>query len=299
MSKILVVGCSGFVGRHLARHLVSMGHEVEGWSRQPGSCGEAQRHRAVDLLGDTDLPGPEGAPWDVVFHLAGHTQPGLVWTRARILENLRMTARVFDHLTDLARGCRVIYTSSAHVYAPSSHKLTEESPLGPGHPYGLSKRLCEDWALARVDALQVQIVRPFSQLGPGLPTGLMVPQLFERVRARPEVIRMQGRDDRRDYLDIRDALKAYEALMTVAAPSGSVWNLCSGRETRVSELVRSILDHLGLSTPVHFDDPGVECFLGDPARLTGATGWVPRYSLNDIAAYLAESEGRSAADECR
>jgi nucleoside-diphosphate-sugar epimerase len=242
----------------------------------------------VDLLDSAELPVPEGAPWDVAFHLAGHTQPALDWTRARVLENLHMTARVFDHLRDLAPGCRVILASSAHVYSPSNDKLTEASPIGPRHPYGVSKRLCEVWALARTLVLEVQIVRAFTQLGPGLPQGLMVPDLMDKIRAGQNPIRMRGRDDRRDYLDIRDAVVAYEALMTVEAPSGSFWNLCSGRECRVSELVQSILNHLGLEIPIYFEQPGVECFLGDRSRLTGATGWVPRYGLEEIAANLAD-----------
>ena len=288
MSKVLVIGCTGFVGRHLVRHLVARGHHVEGWSRHEDCGNGGELHRQVDLLACGALPQPGGSPWDIAFHLAGHTQPGRPWNRQLVMENLRMTARVFDHLAQTTPGCRVILASSAHVYASSDDKLTEDSPVGPRHLYGLSKRLCEVWALARTEVLQVQIVRPFTQVGTGMPAGLMIPDLMERIRSGQTPVRMRGRDDRRDYLDIRDAVEAYEALMTVNAPSGSIWNLCSGKEHRVSELVRAVLDRLEISVPLQFEQPGTEALLGDRRRLTDATGWVPRFGLVQTGAHLAD-----------
>ena len=98
MSKVLVIGCTGFVGHHLVRHLVARGHCVEGWSRHHDCGNGGEVHRPVDLLDCGALPGPAGSPWDIAFHLAGHTQPGRTWNRQLVMENLRMTARVFDHL---------------------------------------------------------------------------------------------------------------------------------------------------------------------------------------------------------
>lgn len=286
--KVLIIGSSGFVGSHLIRHLVSQGHEVEGWSRSAQDPSN-WRHRQVDLLAPQGLPVPDGSQWDAVFHLAGHTEPHLHWDQDRVFDNLRMTARVFDHLREASPGCRAILASSGHVYAPASTPVAEDSPLGPIHPYGLSKRLSEDWALARTSGLHVQVVRAFSQLGPGLPKSLMVPELLERIRRGENPIRMMGRNDRRDYLDIRDAVRAYEALLTVETPSGSVWNLCSGRETCVSALVGAILDSLELVRDIRFEHPEVTSFLGNRHRLSEATGWAPIHSLESTAHSLVRN----------
>ncbi|BDU69577.1 UDP-glucose 4-epimerase [Geothrix oryzae] len=285
--KVLVVGGSGFIGRALAARLLDAGHEVDIWDRVRGEEGPRLRCHAVDLLGDEDLPRPTGRPWDAAFHLAAYSVPGMAWTQDLIMANLRMTARVFDHLAEAAPGCRAIFTSSAFVYAPASHRIQETDPLGAVHPYALSKHLGETWALSHQQALKVFIVRPFNQVGPGMAAGLLVPELMERLRGGENPIRMRGRDDIRDFLDWRDAMDAYLRLLEVDAPSGSIWNLCSGRATRVSELVRALLLACGREYPIAFADPAVESMVGDPSRLMAATGWAPSRSLQDTAEAIA------------
>lgn len=285
--KVLIVGGSGFVGRALTSRLAEAGHEVEVWDRIAQTEGPAHRSRAVDLLGTEALPAPEEAAWDAAFHLAAFSVPGMAWNQDLVLANLRMTARTFDHLAQVAPGCRAIFASSAFVYAPSPDRLRETDPLGSPHPYALSKHLGETWALSHRKRLEVFIVRPFNQIGPGMPAGLLVPDLLERIRSGEPVIRMRGRDDVRDFLDWRDAMEAYLSLLEVNAPSGSIWNLCSGRPTPVSHLVRALLEAHGLDRPVSFGDPGVETLVGDPSRLQAATGWAPVRSLQDTAAAIA------------
>lgn len=287
--KVLVVGGSGFIGRALTHRLLEAGHAVEAWDRTPrGIPGVASR--TVDLLGTEPLPAPEGGTWDAALHLAANSVPGLAWTSDLALANLRMTARVFDHLALHAPGCRAIFASSAHVYAPSGVPLRETDPLGSGHPYAISKQLGEVWAQGCRNQLQVRIVRPFNLLGPGMAEGLLVPDLLRLIRGGARPILMKGRDDLRDFLDWRDAVEAYLALIHLEAPSGIVLNLCSGRPTRVSALVEALLRAHGLESEVQFADPRCGSLVGDPARLMEWTGWSPRRSLEETAAAIvAES----------
>ena len=288
--KVLVIGSSGFVGQALVTRLLAEGHEVEAWDRRPGAPLPGLTLRTVDLLGSAPLPLPEGRPWEAAFHLAAHSVPGLNWTRDLVMQNLTMTARAFDHLVEHASGCRVIFASSAFVYAPKNGPVREDDPLGSIHPYALSKQLGETWALSRRNELQVFVIRPFNQVGPGMPQGLLVPDLLARIRSGESPLQMCGRNDLRDFLDRRDAMDAYLALLTVDAPSGTIWNLCSGRATPVAKLIYEILDALQLTTEFHFADPVQGSLVGDPTRLMRDTGWVPTRSLRDtVAAILADS----------
>ena len=152
--KILVVGGSGFVGRALTARLLEAGHEVDAWDRAPQAGASRLRCRSVDLLGTEGLPDPEGSPWEAAIHLAAYSVPGMAWTQDLIMANLRMTARVFDHLAATAPGCKAIFASSAFVYAPGSQPIKETDPLGSAHPYALSKHLGEVWALSRRTTLR-------------------------------------------------------------------------------------------------------------------------------------------------
>lgn len=285
--KILVVGGSGFVGRALTIRLLEAGHTVEIWDRAPQAGASRLRYQAVDLLGTEDLPDPDGSPWDAAIHLAAYSVPGMAWTQDLVMANLRMTARVFDHLAATAPGCKAIFASSAFVYAPGSQPIKEADPLGSAHPYALSKHLGEVWALSRRASLQVFIVRPFNLIGPGMAAGLLVPDLLDRIQGGENPLRMQGRDDIRDFLDWRDAVEAYLHLLDLDAPSGSIWNLCSGRPTRVSDLIYALVRAHGLERSIQFADSAVEALVGDPTRFKEATGWSPRFTLEDTAQAIA------------
>ena len=286
--KVLVVGASGFIGRALVDRLSAEGCTVDAWDRRGGPVVAQVRRLAVDLLGDAALPEPDGSPWQAAFLLAAHSLPGAVWTRTLVSENLAMTARALEHLAKHAPGCLTIVASSGHVYAPSDQPLSEDSPTGPLRPYGLSKQLCENWTLSMRTRLRVQIVRAFNQIGPGMAAGLLIPDVLERVAKRGEgPLVMNGRDDWKDFLDWRDAMDAYWQLLRLEAPSGSVWNLCSGRRTRVSSLVRGILDEQQVQRDIRFTDPTVETLIGDPGKLMRATGWAPRRTLQDTVRALS------------
>jgi len=280
--KVLVVGASGFIGRALVERLLAEGCTVDAWDRRGGPAAPRLRRVAIDLMAEKTLPLPDGAPWDVAFHLAAHALPGAAWNQGLVLENLAMTARVIDHLSTHAAGCLTIVASSGHVYAASDRPLAEHAPVAPLRPYGLSKQLCEDWALSARERLRVQIVRAFNQIGPGMAPGLLIPDVLALVaRVGDGALTMKGRDDWKDFLDWRDAMDAYLLLMRTDAASGSVWNLCSGRPTRVSSLVRNLLAEQKVEREIRFADPDVETLVGDPSKLMRATGWAPRRDLHE------------------
>ena len=74
------------------------------------------------------------------------------------------------------------------------------------------------------------------------------------------------------------------------AASGAVFNLCSGRARRVSELIAAIQSALGTAQGVSFADQGEDVLLGSPERLMRATGWSPRHDLADTARTIADEE---------
>ncbi len=124
--------------------------------------------------------------------------------------------------------------------------------------------------------------------------GLLIPDVLERMAKHDDgPLIMNGRDDWKDFLDWRDAMDAYWRLLRIDAPSGSVWNLCSGRRTRVSSLVRNILDEQKVERDIRFTDPAVETLVGDPSKLMRATGWAPRHTLQDtVRALFAQTTHR-------
>jgi nucleoside-diphosphate-sugar epimerase len=276
--RVLVIGVSGFLGKHLTDHLLHLGHEVEGWARTPILNSQVD-FRSVDLLDPKTLPQQMQAP-DAAVLLSGHSVPGMNWDPSMVQENSTMAANALTFLADMHPGLRVLFASSAHVYGPSEGPLREVAPLLPQNLYGLSKQLSEAWAVYFQSRLNIQIVRIFNQLGPGLPRGLVVTDLLERLSETEGPLAMKGSNTIRDFLDVRDGVRGLEALLKVETPSGSAWNLCSGKPVSIETLAQGLMARLGQKREIKFLGSEGNSVTGDPSKLRSATGWASIHDLD-------------------
>lgn len=282
--RILLTGASGFVGRHLVRLFLREGHEVFGLQRRPPSTmPEGFQPIQADLADRgtlIDVP----RTWDWVVHLAGETIPSAFSGPEPVLQNLRTTLNLLEHLAE----AKVLLVSSCHVYAPSTEVRTEESPIVPQGFYGLSKHLVEQLVPRYLHRLDLRVARPFNHLGPGQRPELVVPSLLRRLRAHrgkgPMVLDMAGMDSTRDFIAVEDVVEAYRDLLELDHPAHRCFNVCTGTSVRISDLVRIALELRGMEADVRFsarpnssdDNPFL---VGSPQRIQSMTGWQPRQSL--------------------
>mgnify|MGYP003350641895 CR=1 FL=1 len=305
---VLVTGASGFAGSYLLDALVASGYDdVVAWTRSPGKAeGTARpglRWQHVDLL---DVEGVRRAVADVrpgrVFHIAGSPHVAASWrdTTTPLAGNVLASHHLFDALRRTGCHSRVVVSGSATVYAPSPAPLTESAAIGPSNPYAVSKLAQEDLSLraATEDGLDVIVTRSFNHTGPRQSAEFAAPAFARQVAMiecgeSAPVIRVGNLEAQRDVTDVRDVVRAYVGLMERGTPA-TVYNVCSG----VARSMRSILDALVRRSTVAVSvetDPArlrpndVPVVVGDPARLTSTTGWVPRIdfeqTLDDLLDY--------------
>lgn len=294
--RVLITGISGFVGQHMARLLVDRGYEVHGLVR---SAQYALPEGCHPLLADLEDPAslaPLPREWFGVVHLAGASVPSLFTTTAPVVLNLRTTLNLLEHL----QAARVVLASSCHVYAPSDQVRTEEHPILPQGRYGLSKHLLEQLVPHYLQRLDLRVARPFNHLGPGQRPELVIPSLLRRLAAdgpgEKSPLVMQGQDSIRDFIDVRDVVAAYLAILELEAPPAGPFNVCTGRACSVGEVVRTVLGLVGSQRDVQFtrqanskDD--IPYLVGDPSRLASASGWKARIPLaQSLADMLAAQE---------
>jgi UDP-glucose 4-epimerase len=295
---MLVIGGAGFVGHHLVPRLLADDRDVvvvDNLSR--GSMERFGKH-----LGDSRLQVVRGDVTDavllrqvvaeirpaVVFHLAAlHFIPYCVAHPSEtLLVNVVGTQLVLDALATVP-DARLVFASTADVYATSDRPHAEDDAIATGNVYGASKRACEElFALARrtQPARRIVAARLFNVFGPGETNPHVLPDILRQLR-EGNVLRLGNLDPRRDYVHARDVA---DALVRCGAHDGpeTIFNVGTGVGTSVRELVATLADVLGRSLRIEQDPARVRPvermhLVADVGRAFRALGWTARTGLRE------------------
>jgi len=313
----LITGATGFAGRHLLETLLRDDLTVHAWSNargrqvDPALLSHRRIHwRAVDLLDrDSVRAGLEAAQPAVVYHCAGFADDHRSWQDpVRALRgNVLATHHLLESARDLTLDARVVVPGSALIYRPSADAITEDSPIAPTSPYGISK-LAQEMTAAE-SPLPVLMARPFNHAGPrqdpSYVTSAFAKQLAQiEAGVSPPILRVGNLEARRDVTDVRDTVRAYRALAERGQPHRP-YNVCSGRAHRIGDLLDILLSAVRVRVKVELDPARLRpsdnpVVLGSPARIIEETGWQPaipiEQTLSDLLAFwrAAIAENQSA-----
>jgi GDP-4-dehydro-6-deoxy-D-mannose reductase len=308
----LVTGAEGFIGSRLVNALLDDGEEVvAGLYRPTGRYESVDRARQISLdvtqREEVRRAIAEVRP-EVIYHLAGMSNPMLSWSRPA--EALAINAGGTLHLLDTIRvegvPARIFLAGSSAEYGYSCrehHALSEDDPLLPVHPYGLSKLAVDLLGLQYHRAYGMATIRGriFNTIGPrkviDAPSDF-ARQLVAVERGERSSLAVGNTQTVRDFTDVRDMVGAIRQV-TAHGTAGEVYNLCSGRPTRIQELLEGIL--AAARTPVRVerspalrrssDEPWI---VGSNARLRSVADWEPRVplskTLEDIVEYWRGAE---------
>ena len=301
-SVVLVTGAGGFAGGHLIE-LLAGSADLVGWSRTqpPPEIAALAKWQRVDILDREQVTDTIAMlrP-DSIFHCAGLPHVAESWadTAAPLATNVLGTHRLIEAVERVGSRCRIVVTGSAQVYAPSNEPIAEDDRIAPSSPYALSKLAQEQLALrSNSDTVAIIVTRPFNHTGPRQKPSFLAPSvarqivMFERGLLEP-VLKVGNLDPSRDIMDVRDAVRAYAALMKTGTP-GTIYNVASG----VARPVRSIVEALvsRARVPVRIEqDPSrirpsdVPVLAGNPRRLQQSTGWSPQVSFEKMVDDLLE-----------
>jgi nucleoside-diphosphate-sugar epimerase len=299
-ARVMVTGAAGFLGAHVVRRLLGIGCQVKGVIR-PGS--EPWRL-------DRSTPGLELVTADVrqldeavarrglsdvhaVFHLAA---AGVDPSRSDA-EEITAT-NVLGTLQALRAASRVgarrfVYCGSCFEYGAGTG-LHESALPEPAAEYGASK--AAGWLLAhaygRREGLAVVALRPFTLYGPLEAAYRLVPHSIRACLTGERLTLTEGRQTR-DFVYVDDAVEAF--LMAAVAPdaTGGTFNVCTGVETSVREVVSAIVQLTGGTVRPEFGavpHRATELWRqsGDPTRAAVALGWCATTPLQEGLARTLE-----------
>jgi GDP-4-dehydro-6-deoxy-D-mannose reductase len=292
--RALVTGGNGFVGRYLCDELRGRGLNVVSAARSIDGPGI---DFALDLADAENVRGVvQTARCDVLFHLAA--QAFVPESTRAPLEtydiNVMGTGRLIDALRTLPRTLRprLIFVSSSEVYGahPASDlPLFETAMPMPATPYAASKLAAEAIVLGSVRAygLSALVTRGFNHIGPGQSDRFVVPAFAKRLAAIAAggnpLFPVGNLTPVRDFLDVRDVVRAY-ADLAERGVDGETYNVCSGKPTRIQDVLRTLINFARVGVEIR-EDPtlvrpvDVPAIYGDYGKLEAATGWRPAISL--------------------
>jgi GDP-4-dehydro-6-deoxy-D-mannose reductase len=182
---------------------------------------------------------------------------------------------------------RLVHAGTGDVYGlvPESDLPVAEGRLPkPRNPYAVSKlaaeALCWQWHAS--EGMDVVLARSFNHIGWGQSDRFVVASLARQLveirrGARPPVIEVGDLDATRDFTDVDDVAAAYLALLDLGK-AGEVYNVCSGIEHRIGDLLGRLIAMAGVGVAVEQVADRVRPseqrrMRGDAGRICMATGW--------------------------
>jgi nucleoside-diphosphate-sugar epimerase len=284
--RVLVAGCSGFIGSALVSRLARDGSSPAGVSRSTG----------IDLTCWDRVRTSTG--FDVVVNAAGRAsvpesyRDPLGFHRDNFLSTL--------HLLELARlsGARFVHAGSYVYGTPRYLPIDESHPIAAHSPYTASKilaeRLCADYH--RDFGVPVTVLRIFNVYGPGQRQGFLVPTILEGIRSG--TVELADTTPRRDFVHLDDVVDALARAIAWQHEGCEVINIGSGRSTSVAELVGIAVRASGRDVPVRVRNAPrpteIPDAVADVRKAAVTLGWRPRVDLESGVAHLVRSSGAAA-----
>lgn len=295
--KILVTGGAGFIGSHLVRQLMALGHEVVVLDNL--STG-AREHLPAGGFTFWQMDDREPAAreriaaghFDAIVHLAGQTMvdASIRDPHFDASENVLGTVNVLEAARESGVK-RVIFASTAAAYGDVTEDLLpvrEELPLRPLSFYGLTKVMVEHYLdlyheLYGLDYVVLRFANVYGERQGDKGEGGVISIFAKRV-ARGEGLTIFGDGGQtRDFIYAGDIARGIcRALVTEQV--NTVYNLSTQMETSLRELVASLARVTGEElTPVYAEAREGDIYRSALANEKAKAGlvWQPEVSLDE------------------
>jgi UDP-glucuronate decarboxylase len=295
--RILVTGGSGFIGSHLSRRLLALGHDV----LVVDNFYSSSRHNVVDLLDNPrfelmrhDVTFPLYVEVDQIYHLACPASP--VYYQRDPVQTTKTCVHGSINMLGLAKriGARILLASTSEVYGdPAVHPQVESywgnvNSIGVRSCYDEGKRCAETlfFDYYRQHQLPIKVARIFNTYGPNMLAndGRVVSSfIVQALRGDPLTVFGDG-SQTRSFCYIDDMVDGLIRLMNAPPAVTGPVNLGNPGEFTMLELAKKVLTLTGSDGPIEHralpsDDPARR--QPDIARARELLGWEPVVPLDE------------------
>ena len=237
-SNLLITGASGFSGQHACTHFLKKGYNVTAVTKETPLTSDKFSSNYCNLINKDEVMNLiETCKPDFVLHLAGQNNVENSWNDpiSFIEANTMSTANLLDALRIVNTKCKIVVIGSALQCEPN-HLDTVLNP------YSLSKTLQVFIAQSYRSLFDMDIIIaiPSNLIGPGWSNGVCSVFAKKIVMMENNLaeknLEVNNLLAQRDFLDVRDAINAYEILIKYGQP-GEMYNIASGNSYSLEDLI--------------------------------------------------------------
>jgi len=294
--KILVTGGAGFIGRYLVDFLLPQ-NEVTIYDDLTNSSKkdiESLIEKGAKFVNEDILDYQKlqksCVGFNLLIHLAAKSDVADSMIHPEITNEVNVTGT-----ENIMKCCienkikKIIFASSAAVYADSKMPVTENIKINPLSPYGKSKLAAEQ----KIKKISVEFgvhaisLRMFNVYGKGQNyqyAGVISKFIKNISKDRPIVINGDG-EQTRDFVSIFDVIKAFEcAIKNIEGKKGDVYNIGTGNSISINELAKFILRISDKKTEIKYKKQNKDEIKNSVADITLAKnelGFIAKQKLQD------------------
>ena len=302
--KALITGVEGFVGKYLSEYLLKQDYEVYGTTISENYKNDKINVKKMNLL-DTEQVNEviNDVKPDKIFHLAGQSAVGLSWEKPVLTVNINVngTLNLLEAVRNYSKESKILIIGSSDQYGPIKPEecpIKENKIQNPQSPYGVSKKAQEEMCKLYVNAYNMNIVmvRAFNHIGAGQSKNFVVADFASKIaqieKGSEPVLKVGNLETFRDFTDVRDIVRGY-ALLLEKGKIGEIYNIGSGKEIKVSELLNKLVSMSKEKIKIEIDPnkfrpvdvPLVVC---DNSKIRKDTGWETKFFIDDTLREVLE-----------
>ena len=303
--KYLITGFSGFVSRYFVEYLKQkpeksniLGIDITKPSFDLKGCSNTDiKFLKVNLLDKNKIKDIilKFQP-DFILHLASFSSVAFSWQKPVLSfnNNTNIFLNLLEAIRETGIKCKLLSVGSSEEYGIVKKEglpLSESIRLNPISPYAVARVSQELLSKIYVDGYGLNIVmtRSFNHIGPWQKDVFAVSSFAKQmVKIKKEnrykgVLRVGNLKIVRDFLDVRDVVKAYYLLL-LKGKRGQIYNVCAGRGITLKELINYIADYLKIKVELKVDQSLIRpndnpVIIGNNKKIRDELGWQPEIPL--------------------